>query len=431
MVERKDRFARALFWFAVAMLTLCSLVYFGGKTLIGGFWFVDIDTYWRNTAYAIRGYDLRRVAEDGIIVDSIGRMGAAIIMPWGRLLANLIYPGFLPLRVVRIYYYVILLGSMVMTGWLIHRWMKKEFPSFSNILLTVALVLMPLYWDDALDTGNMGGVLCMFIIMAVFLLDEHPVWASFLLAMACIKPQNVGLFLLVLLIRKKWKILFGTGGFALGGWALSELYVRICGMLREAVIVAHAQEAVPVREVSSEAAQIINGYAGNGQGSSNDFFMYGIFSKMLEHGWNSYQVLIASACLGIVFTCAMLFLLRKTKLSDSMVAAFAVAALGSVFWCYKTPCDEVIMILCNLLVVYYWTASGQKVSDAIWCGVYLAGMNAKIFRFWGRKLFPGLELRAAITCDMILRIVLFIVMIVLLRKLYALVVKSRKEEYNG
>lgn len=114
-----------------------------------------------------------------------------------------------------------------------------------------------------------------------------------------------------------------------------------------------------------------------------------------------------------------------------MVAAFAVAALGSVFWCYKTPCDEVIMILCNLLVVYYWTASGQKVSDAIWCGVYLAGMNAKIFRFWGRKLFPGLELRAAITCDMILRIVLFIVMIVLLRKLYALVVKSRKEEYNG
>ena len=56
--------------------------------------------------------------------------------------------------------------------------------------------------------------------------EAASVCCIFLLALACIKPQNVGLFLLVLLLKKQWKILFTTGGMVLGGWGASLLYVK-------------------------------------------------------------------------------------------------------------------------------------------------------------------------------------------------------------
>ena len=152
---------------------------------------------------------------------------------------------------------------------------------------------------------------------------------------------------------------------------------------------------------------------------------------MLDYGWNSYMVLVASGLLGIFFTWLMLFWLRKTAVADSMIVGFAVAALGSVFWCYKTPCDEIIMILCNLLILLYWKVSEHGVGNAVWCGIYLAAMNAKIFRFWGRKLMPGLELRTAITCDMILRIIIFAGMIWILRKKYLMTAKQRERRADA
>ena len=429
---KKEQAGIILLWCAVIGLALCSLGYFVLKTVADGLWRVDIDTYWHNTAYAIRGYDLNRTAHGAIVVDSVGPMRSAIIMPWGRLVANLIYPGFLPLNVATVYYYILTAVCSIAVVKLIYDWMREEAlweSRRSGLLIAIALVIMPMYWDDALDTGNMGGVLCLFTVMAVFLMKRHPYAASFLLALACIKPQNIVLFLLVLLLKKQWKILFTTGGMVLGGWGASLLYVKIAGFLRESVLVAHAQEANAA--AGSVTAQIINGYAGNGSGSDNDFFMYGIFSKMLDYGWNSYMVLVASGLLGIFFTWLMLFWLRKTAVADSMIVGFAVAALGSVFWCYKTPCDEIIMILCNLLILLYWKVSEHGVGNAVWCGIYLAAMNAKIFRFWGRKLMPGLELRTAITCDMILRIIIFAGMIWILRKKYLMTAKQRERRADA
>ena len=82
---KKEQAGIILLWCAVIGLALCSLGYFVLKTVADGLWRVDIDTYWHNTAYAIRGYDLNRTAHGAIVVDSVGPMRSAIIMPWGRL----------------------------------------------------------------------------------------------------------------------------------------------------------------------------------------------------------------------------------------------------------------------------------------------------------------------------------------------------------
>ena len=154
---KKEQAGIILLWCAVIGLALCSLGYFVLKTVADGLWRVDIDTYWHNTAYAIRGYDLNRTAHGAIVVDSVGPMRSAIIMPWGRLVANLIYPGFLPLNVATVYYYILTAVCSIAVVKLIYDWMREEAlweSRRSGLLIAIALVIMPMYWDDALDTGN-------------------------------------------------------------------------------------------------------------------------------------------------------------------------------------------------------------------------------------------------------------------------------------
>lgn len=162
--------------------------------------------YWRYMAYSIRGYDITTCAADGIVLENIGAIGPEIVLPWGRLLGNLIYPGFLSLKGASIYYYILLGICTAIAGYYILKWIEKEkidgWQKVDNLLFMICLLIMPFYWDDALNTGNMGGIFCIFLILAAFFLESCPWLAFFLIAMAMIKPQNAALFLLVLLIKR-------------------------------------------------------------------------------------------------------------------------------------------------------------------------------------------------------------------------------------
>lgn len=442
-----------LFLLICIVLALASVGYCGLKTIFGGLWMVDIETYWKNTAYAIRGYRLEDVAHGAYVSESVGMaLGSAIVMPWGRLFANLIYPGFLSLSAACVYYYLLMAVCAGVSLMFVIRFVREAAvfqAKAADLILAISLFLMPLYWDDAIDTGNMGGILCLLLVMALFLMERHPIFAGFLLAICCLKPQNIGLFLLVLLLQKRWKALFSAGGFALAGWGANLIYIRIASFLRSAhnagqtaisdaisdiadagsqgvseTAGAGAQIASDVTGAATQggyqaadAAAIVSNYASDAVKSSNDFFMYGIFTKMMDYGWSTYMVLALSALLGIAFVVGIHLWLKGTKYENSLMVGFAAAALGSIFWCYKTPCDEIIMILCNLLVVLFWKESKRGTGEALWCAAYLAALNLKVFRFFGRKLIPSLELSTAITLDMVLRIVVFASMIAMLRKM--------------
>lgn len=192
----------------VGNLTLAgfSFFYFFYKTVLGGAGIVDVKEYWRYMAYSIRGYDITTSAAEGIVLENIGEIGEGIVLPWGRLLGNLIYPGFLSLTGAAIYYYTLLGICTGIAGYYILKWIEKKkidnWQKKENLLFMICLLIMPLYWDDALNTGNMGGLFCIFLILAAFFLESYSGLASFLIAMAMIKPQNTSLFLLVLLVKK-------------------------------------------------------------------------------------------------------------------------------------------------------------------------------------------------------------------------------------
>lgn len=392
-----------------------SFFYFFYKSIIKGAEIVDVTTYWKNMAYSIRGYDISTCAADGIVLENIGEVKIGIVLPWGRLLGNLIYPGFLSLTGAAIYYYVLLTICIIGAGYFILGWIEKErvdgWTKRENILFMVCLMMMPLYWDDALNTGNMGGLFGIFLILAAFFLEKHSGFASFLVAMAMIKPQNAALFILVLFIKKKYKIVCQVMGIMVAGIISSEVYINVCAYFRG------IKSKTPFWD---KIILMLKGYSGNGKGTEGEgtlsFFTYGILDKLIDWGVSSYIVLIGSALLGIIFVfCVMYYIKDCKEMIENWIILFSIAALGSIFWCYKTPCDEIVIILCNLLCVLYWKYGKRDMKSVLWILVYLACINLKIFRFWGRKVLP-IELDTATVADEILRIIVYIKMIVGLKK---------------
>lgn len=392
-----------------------SFVYFFYKSIIMGAGFVDIKEYWKYMAYAIRGYDISTCAAEGILLDEIGVIGSGIVFPWGRLLGNLIYPGFLPLKSVIIYYYCLLGICTGLAGWHILKWIQnekvKDWQQRENILFMLCLLAAPLYWEDALNSGNMGGLLCILLILAAFFIGKCDWFAAFLIAMAMIKPQNAALFMLVLLMKKKFKMIFQIIGIMLAGMVSTEIYVRIWSYFRGMSSNTSFWEKILL---------ILNGYSGNGQGTAGEgtlpFFTYGILDKLIEFGVNAYVVLVGSALLGIVFVIGVVCYMRDCKeLREDWAVLFSIAALGSIFWCYKTPCDEIIIILCNLLCVLYWKYGKRDWKSVLWILAYIFCINMKVFRFWGRKILP-MEFDTAVVADQILRIVVYIAMVVGIKK---------------
>lgn len=394
----------------ILILAGFSIFYFFYKTVLGGAGIVDVKEYWRYMAYSIRGYDITTCAADGIVLENIGAIGPGIVLPWGRLLGNLIYPGFLSLTGAAIYYYILLGTCTGLAGYYILKWIESErlvdWRKRDNLLFMICLLIMPLYWDDALNTGNMGGIFCIFLILVAFLLEDRPRLASFLIAMAMIKPQNAALFLLVLIAKKKFKIIWQILGLMAAGTIASEFYVSVC---------SHFRGITENVSFIDKVLLMVKRYSGNGQGTKGEgtlsFFTYGILDKLIDYGVSSYVVLVSSAFLGIIFVLGVMFYIRDCKeLSENWIILFSIAALGSIFWCYKTPCDEIIIILCNLLCVLYWKYGKKDIKSVLWILFFLICINMKIFRFWGRKILP-LEIDTAIVADQILRIVVYMGMI--------------------
>jgi len=401
--------------FGMVMLAGFSFIYFFYKSVIMGMEHVDINDYWKCMAYSIRGYDISTCAAEGIVLNSIGYLGMGIVLPWGRLLGNLIYPGFLPLKGAILYYYFLLSICTGIAGWYILNWIQKEkvddWDKRENILFMICMMMMPLYWEDALNTGNMGGILCVFLILAAFFMEKQSWLAVILIAMAMIKPQNAAIFMVLLLLKKKIKMICQVIGIMLGSVLSSEIYVRICSYFRGTAGKISFWDKMII---------MLKEYSGNGQGTKEEgipsFFTYGILDKLIDWGVNTYVVLIGSAVLGIIFViCIIIYIRDCNELKEDWIVLFSIASLSSIFWCYKTQCDEIIIILCNLLCILCWKYGKKNFKNVLWILFYLACINMKIFRFWGRKMLP-IELDTAVFADQVLRIVVYVGMIIGIKK---------------
>ena len=309
----------------------------------------DLLGQWKLCAYALRGIDpypligveIPAVEELGIIPKNLGTT------PWGLLLGNLFYPGFLPMSIAafipnepltigkdlnayreinimlepaEIYFIVLNVIMLLATAIIIFQTFKNlsRKLAWTSALLAIfsAVQLIPL-----INTGNASSVICCILILISFLQEDYPKLSGVLLAFAMVKPQLALIFCVTLLLMRQFKILLIAAAIDISAWLIVSFMTKIAPFV------------------------LLTEFLATGAGGDTSYA--GIFTLFTAS--NHHLAMGLSMLAGIIYV----FVGHKF-LSECKISAFKFfpACIASTFWCYSFYNDFYILILPAMICVY-------------------------------------------------------------------------------
>lgn len=329
----------------VALNFLGCLIYLYGNTSS----YNDFLGQWKLCAYALRGIDpypiigaeVPAIKELGIIPEDWGTT------PYGLLLGNLFYAGFLAMSTAaqipstpmtigkdltayratnatfepaEIYFIVINGILLLATAIIIFQTFKNLSHKFALPACLLAIFstaqLIPL-----VNTGNASSIICCLLILISFLQEDHPKLSGILLAFAMVKPQLALIFCLTLLLMRKFKIIFIAAAIDIAAWLIVSLMVN-------------TSPIVLLTEFLSTGAGGAKSYAGI-------FTLFTASNHSLAMG--------LSMLAGIIYVCIGYKFLSECKIS---AFKFFPACIAATFWCYSFYNDFYILTLPAIVCVY-------------------------------------------------------------------------------
>lgn len=371
---------------------------------------VDAYYYWVNSAYFSRGYNLEWVKQTGFVLDSIGDMQGVGVLPYGRVLHNFLFPGFLSYKVAYLYNWFLIVFITLLLLINTYKWIvSKNF--FSNQLYSavaaVCFVMIPWLWPGYLRAGNPGGLIALMAILAAFYVEKNENIAALLIAFSLIKPQIGGMYLIVLFLIKEYRLVAKTVGIIAISELIHFIYVGIMNHVR----------GIYWQIGLNSLVIIFEGYAGKDAEKERGItwhLYYGIFNLLKEVGVPVIIVLGLSMIAGVIFAfCILKYVKSSSEMYGDYVVIFAIASLASLFWFYKSECDNIVLIMCNMPLLYYLKDSKVSVKKTIEVSAFLIGLNWLIGRYLLRFAIPVVSYPVGILIDQILQIVLFVFMIIL------------------
>lgn len=408
MLKLKDREDKneILLLILMIIVSVFSALLFVISTLKKSFSNVDLGIYWRAFSEGIHG-----------------ELSNTLVMPYGRIIGNLVIPGYLPYSVARIYYFTLMLLVVLLISREIFTYLQER-KVFENdrrrIVATICVISIPWYWSDALITGNIGGILALFCVLSAFYIKRHENVAALLLALAMIKPQIGLIFLFALFLKKEFRLFIKVVLIDVGSW------IAYSGYSFVVMKVNARRNQIPIESVNfanlSDITNTVSGYSASSvnQGTQEGawYFYYGLFNPLISKGVPVYIVLILSALAGAAFIIAMLFLIRKDReLANDYVLLFSITALASLFWCYKSQSDAIVLILCNLIVLYLIKQKDFETAYTLLGFIIIILMNCILCKYGFRLIIPIFDYVEAILGDMLLQIGAFSVVVVTLVKI--------------
>lgn len=352
MVKTSDKKISLMLVILVSLNILAWESYmFKGETA-----YQDFLGQWKLCAYALRGIDpypligveTPAVEELGIIPADWGTT------PYGLLLGNLFYAGFLtmsmaatipstPLTInkeltayhsvnatfepAEIYFIVVNVILLLMTATIIFFAMKN----FSRRLALASFLLATFSFAQMIpliNTGNASSVVCCLLILISFLQEDYPKLSGVLLAFAMVKPQLALIFCLTLLLMRKFKIIFIAAAIDITAW----------------VIVSFMVDTSPIT--------LLTEFLSTGAGGAKSYA--GIFTLFTGSDHNLAMAL--SMLAGIIYVC-----IGHKFLSGCKISAFKFfpACMAATFWCYSFYNDFYILILPAIVCVYVMIESRE------------------------------------------------------------------------
>lgn len=178
----------ALLCFLAARNHLASWTWvdFEGQWIIDTYIFEHVNPYLPTTADVLQAHNLQKVPDD---------WGSS---PWGLVLGQLFYAGWLPERAAALYFIGLYIGAFLFTT----ACALRRFRHHWRQVLLFAMLAVPTC-SFSMMAGNAGALLALCLLWALFLSRSHGVLAGIALSLAMIKPQMALIFCLYLLLERR------------------------------------------------------------------------------------------------------------------------------------------------------------------------------------------------------------------------------------
>mgnify|MGYP002625765100 CR=1 FL=1 len=285
----------------IVALNLLSI----GLLLDRDIFFTDFDGQWRLCAYALRGldpYPLIGVAPPVLVDVGVIPRGWGTA-PWGLILGNLFYAGFLPIDDAKIFFVVMNFILLTATAVLFYLETKSHW--------AMILFACPASFFISTVTGNAGGVICCLLLMCCLLRERRPILKALMLSLAMIKPQVALAFCIFFLLERRWKILLTAAAIDLGAWLIS----------------ARIVERTPI--------ELLKEFFGANVGGGSQFA--GIFTLIVDNPMHSIA-------LSMIVGAAFILTLRKKIWAPCLASAFWSYSYFNEFFLLALPALECVRL---------------------------------------------------------------------------------------
>lgn len=355
---------------ALSGLLLCFFLLFVREWVVREWDWTDFPGQWRICAYVLKGvdhYPYIGVEEIPDAVKSVGvipaRWGA---VPWGTVLGNVFYFGFLNVRDAGACYIALCVVSLTVTAIYVYR-KANEMGGRKFAYLSLLLSACAPYFIISMMGGNAGCIICCMLILVWIFCDKRPVIAGILLGLAMTKPQNALIICFALLLSKKFVPVIVAAVIDISAWLAASVLTGT-GMI-----------------------ELLREFAATGAGGSGRFS--GIFTVFVQSG---QLALILSMAAGIAFVFVMSCIFRRRSVSDPHSLSLCFSYVASTFWCYAFDNDNYVLLLPAIVCVYIMMnekKAGRRIMwfvMSLYCnyGVFLKGKIARrmLQRFTGYSL---------------------------------------------
>ena len=280
----------------------------------------DFKGQWVFCAYTLRGIDsLSLIGNEVSVLDDIGIVSKEFnTSPWGLILGNLFYPGFLSLKALEIYFPIATAVFVLLTSIAIYYKFAKKSKPFA-IITTIAFLFCQNIMA-ALFGGNGGGIMSCLLIISCLWYKDFPIISGIALGFAMTKPQLAALFALSFLLKKQYKLIFTAASLDIASWGIASILTKTSPL------------ALLKSFLSAGVAQ--------------DMEFMGIFSPISY--WltgTTKNALFVSMLFGIIFVAGFCFFMKKKELEKNSTFYFYPACFATVFWCYTRGYDRAILII--------------------------------------------------------------------------------------
>ena len=322
---------------------------------------IDFPGQYQLCAYVVKGVDPYPYIGSNNIPEQVREIGSIPAtwnaVPWGLLLGNVFYAGFLNIKHAKIFYIVMNVLLFLLLTISISKKARKIYRSKEFECLAVILVFSP---DFLLSIGsaNAGGMICIMLLLAWIFCDDRPILAGILLGLAMVKPQDALIICFAFLLGKRFMPLVVAAVVDLAAWLCVSLMTSR-GMIEL------------LKEFMMKGAGSVNRYSG-------------ILTLFFS---NRTIALIASMTVGIVFVLLMDYIYSRRTTRDNEHFRLCFSYVASVFWSYAYWCDNYVLLFPAIVCLYIMIKSIRFKDYILWLAACLYcnyGIYVKSGTIWIR-----------------------------------------------